>query len=271
MEIVNVIFQSQSFVNSCLYFSQTDGFHLYGFHPFIGETGPTVLLNFSPLNTERRNDVVVTRDGCHLFYSVGRRLRTADVRKQCSQVENDNYEMGYRGGTLMGLALMQNEVGEDTYLYMGSDDGKLFEVQLNRSGRRCVLEAEPSIPPAPEGVVESKPSNPTASGPAITVLVASGVAGTVVAMVIIGSSICLWRRARRPPAGPERLPDVGEQATSSLMEDEALDAWGIKPSRVKQFIFRVLSECKNWGEGSVWEGLQRLARRRGGRDEGDDG
>ncbi|GBG70390.1 hypothetical protein CBR_g6518 [Chara braunii] len=154
--------------------------------------------------------------------------------------------------TLTGLALMENEGGEDTYLYVGSTDGRLFEVQLNKSGRDCVLEAEPSIPPAAEGAVESKPSIPPASGGAVeakpsspTVLVTTVVAGTVIAMVIIASLICIWWRARRRPPGPERPLEGGEQATSSLIKDEALDAWGIKPSRVKQFAFRVLSECSD--------------------------
>ncbi|GBG70387.1 hypothetical protein CBR_g6515 [Chara braunii] len=150
--------------------------------------------------------------------------------------------MEYPSGTFAGLALMENEVGEDAYLYLGSEDGKLFEVQLNRSARGCVLEPEPSIPPAPEDAVESAPSISPASGDVITVLVTAVVAGTVVAIIIVAILICLWRRARRRPAGPERALEVGEQATSSLPEDEALGAWGIKPSRVKQFAFRVLWE-----------------------------
>ncbi|GBG75595.1 hypothetical protein CBR_g20226 [Chara braunii] len=254
----DAIFQSQSFVNNCLYFLQTNAMQLFGFHPFIEGTRPIAAVSLFPGPPKRRDDVVVTRDGCHLFLTVGGSLYSLDIRTQCYQlVDNLFSELDYPSGTFTGLALMENEGGEDAYLYLGSEGGKLFEVQLNRSGRDCVLEAEPSISPAPEGAVESRtsippapeyavesqPSSRPASGHVITVLVTAVVAGTVVAIVIIGSLICLLRRARRRPAGPERPLDLGEQATSSLMEDEALDAWGIKPSRVKQFAFRVLSEC----------------------------
>ncbi|GBG70388.1 hypothetical protein CBR_g6516 [Chara braunii] len=222
------IFQSQSFVNNCLYFLQTNGMQLSGFHPFIEGSRP-IAVSYYPGPPKRWDDVVVTRDGCHLFFTVWDTLFSMDIRTQCYQLVDKFFrEMEYPSGTFAGLALMENEVGEDAYLYLGSEDGKLFEVQLNRSGRGCVLEAEPAV--------ESKQSNPT-------VLVTAVVAGTAVAIVIIASLICIWRRARRRPAGPERALEVGEQATSSLPEDEALDAWGIKPSRVKQFAFRVLSEC----------------------------
>ncbi|GBG90307.1 hypothetical protein CBR_g50556 [Chara braunii] len=132
--------------------------------------------------------------------------------------------MKYPSGTFAGLALMENEVGEDAYLYLGSEDGKLFEVQLNRSGRGCVLEAEPSIPPAaeyavepkpsnppapeyaveptpsnspaPEDTVESKPSNPPAADPAVeskpsnpTVPAASGAVITVVVTAVVAGTV----------------------------------------------------------------------------------
>ncbi|GBG86922.1 hypothetical protein CBR_g44377 [Chara braunii] len=128
--------------------------------------------------------------------------------------------------------------------------GGLQYIRVDSSGLQYAVESKPSIPPAAEGAVESKPSIPPAAEGAVeskpsnpTVMVTAVVAGTVVAVVIIASLICLWRRARRRPAGPERPLEVGEQATSSLIKDEALDAWGLMPSRVKQLPFRILSEC----------------------------
>ncbi|GBG75599.1 hypothetical protein CBR_g20230 [Chara braunii] len=142
-------------------------------------------------------------------------------------------------GNLTGLALMENE-GDDGYLYVGSEDGKLFQVQFNRSRKDCALQ--------PELRTVERPGQPSKSrvfsggsplgGAPNAALVAIAVA--VVAVAIIGSLIYEWHRLR---AGRERGVLLDEQRPSSIEEGGALDTWGIMPSRVKQLPFRILSEC----------------------------
>ncbi|GBG90312.1 hypothetical protein CBR_g50561 [Chara braunii] len=118
--------------------------------------------------------------------------------------------MSYSRVNLTGLALMENE-GVDRYLYVGSEDGKLFEVQFNRSRRDCALEAETST--------VAEPSNaPVYSG-------GSPLGGAETSTMLL------------------YLLEVALLEGLSSREGGALDTWGIKPSRVKQFAFRVLSGC----------------------------
>ncbi|GBG83286.1 hypothetical protein CBR_g36901 [Chara braunii] len=141
--ITDMTFGSQSFApdGSCLYFLDSDYGRVWALD--LSSTQKTPILvagtdeegmqDGGPLMAkfEDPRELAVTSDGCNLFVSERNGfLRRIELEQPCGRARSVDTVVRYGPGGFRGLALRSD--GTQLYVYVGSNDGHLFELEIKQ-------------------------------------------------------------------------------------------------------------------------------------------
>ncbi|GBG78289.1 hypothetical protein CBR_g26319 [Chara braunii] len=141
--ITDMTFGSQSFApdGSCLYFLDSAFRRVWALD--LSSTPKTPILvagtdeagiqdgDPSMAKFEYPRELAVTSDGCNLFVSERSGfLRWIELEQPCGRARSVHTVVRYGPGGFRGLALRSN--GTQLYVYLGSNDGHLFEVEIKQ-------------------------------------------------------------------------------------------------------------------------------------------
>ncbi|GBG90366.1 hypothetical protein CBR_g50614 [Chara braunii] len=188
--VVPIQVSPQSFVasenGSCLYIIENNHRQLLAL-PFSNATSSSspssstpnfvqVVEGLNPNNTVFMQTLVTTSDGCNVFITDVDRdglrgyLRWVKVRSPCRAGGSVEMVASYAGQSMWGLALLERE--EETLLYVGTSDGQVIELQVNKSYLHSCVPFRPRPPtpppassPAPSPLVP--PSSSSSSPPGL--------------------------------------------------------------------------------------------------------
>ncbi|GBG76354.1 hypothetical protein CBR_g22101 [Chara braunii] len=214
-----------------------------------GDDGKALNASFNGLK-----DIVVTPDGCNLFVSqIDGHLRWISMDFPCSGAERvrtiaryQGQNASYRDKGFWGLGLADG--GQHLNLYVGSNDGQVFQLQVNKSSLHACV------------VAEAFRSSRLSCNVVIAIVL--GIVGA--SLFLIGLLLCFYmRRARRtskthlpptqpfveaptPHTSPPAAADRGEAnvpLSSHLSADwPPEESSALHPTTVQEFSLSVLSD-----------------------------
>ncbi|GBG87731.1 hypothetical protein CBR_g45885 [Chara braunii] len=272
-------FQSGSLVSdgSCLY-SATSNDGLFGRELGDGYFDHSRIAAPSVRFLGKEMDVVATPQGCHVFTAAN---NTIEVFKLFKRTERTCGWVGARSalppyfGKADVTALALGDNGDGLSLYVGTSDGSVYCIPLNgpelsRCGNEPYIRRVLSDRYPISGYKRSLfffTVNLPSSGLAVVIyfivvgffllnayyLLAYGPLVFMSIAIVSCIAFCvrgLVKRRRRAMEPVSINHTVTARPTSSSLQDcTAMDFWGLRPSRVKQFGWKLLSDCtENFSE-----------------------
>ncbi|GBG77261.1 hypothetical protein CBR_g23589 [Chara braunii] len=205
---------------------------------------------------------VATPDGCNVFvteHSSGF-LRWLKLDAPCSSATSVQKVGRYSAAGLWGLALRQT--GSELRLFVGADDGSVFELTINNSQLHSCAPTPPLVDPTSSPAPADMPSSsgPSPSGPSAVVPTSRGTnLGLAVGLPLsisafLALATCLSvlvYRARRnggkqPNAIGSRTLDIGRTSnwtTEGGACQEGGRGGGLHPLQVRRFELAALQQC----------------------------
>ncbi|GBG76350.1 hypothetical protein CBR_g22097 [Chara braunii] len=191
-------------------------------------------------------EIAVTKDGCNAFVTdLDGQLRWMQLRAQCGEAQRVEIPARYREGGFWGSAIQEED--NQLRLYVGTTDGLIFELEMNRSAlHTCQPRSRPPPPsttgrvplptssnPPPPPTISSSSHPPSADSPgsaqkakrhrnltlAVYLPVAIVAVSAILAVLMIAVFYYQRREGRKRQEGAlERCgPSARDSSTSSLV------------------------------------------------------
>ncbi|GBG76351.1 hypothetical protein CBR_g22098 [Chara braunii] len=191
------------------------------------------LIGLEERNRGNLREIAVTRDGCNAFVAdIGGQLRWMQLKAQCGEAQRVHIVARYRERGFWGLAIHEDD--NQLRLYVGTNDGRLFELEINRSAlHTCLPLSRPPPPNPPPPTISSSSQPPAADSPGsaqhakrhrnLTLAVYLPVAIVAVSAILAGIMVAVFyyqrREGRKRQEGAlERCgPTARDSSTSSLV------------------------------------------------------
>ncbi|GBG87300.1 hypothetical protein CBR_g45359 [Chara braunii] len=208
--------------------------------------GPTLNASFSDLR-----DMVVTPDGCNIFVSeLEGYVRWIKLNVPCQAGGMVETVARHNSARLWGLAL--HDYAGRLYLYVGTDDGRLFELEIQQSHLHSCLsfqgttssKGSPISTPPPSGIQPEERGGRRKTGLTggsslsplernVRLVIAIPACALLITAAIAGVQVMVCCRQKRPGSGPRSGPGSGpgsvtDQRQSTSSSASTLD--GTPPS-----------------------------------------